>query len=99
MDDEVTEYLEKHYICNDRFTFDAMFKFLLSKDISPEEAKDLILYNCSLSLIVLQERIHNNYYEKIEVDDEISDDLKEWTDEIYREILKKKIEDKMNETN
>jgi|GEM_PF-636742 len=75
MDDEIEQFLRKHEICYDRFTFDKIFRFLLLNDFDHEDTKDIILYNCSLSTLVVQERIHNHYYRKIKADEEISKDL------------------------
>jgi len=61
MDDYVGEFLLNHEICCDRFTFDKIFRFLLGNDFDHEDAKDLIIYNCSLSVLVLQERVHNRF--------------------------------------
>ncbi|MBS1521443.1 MAG: hypothetical protein JST50_10630 [Bacteroidetes bacterium] len=91
MDEEIEEFLKQHETCFDRFTFDKIFRFLLANDFSHEDAKDTILFNCSLSALVLQERIHNNYYEKIEVDEEMSRDLISFKKEIELKILEEKI--------
>ena len=96
MDDEIEEFLREHEICYDRFTFDKVFRFLLLNDFDHEDAKDLIFYNCSLSALVLQERIHNRYYRKIQAEDEISDDLLAWVKEEESRYLEKKITDAMN---
>jgi len=53
MDDEIEEFLKEHEICYDRFTFDKIFRYLLKNDYDHEEAKDVILYNCCLSVLVL----------------------------------------------
>jgi len=81
MDDEIEKFLREHETCFDRFTFDKIFRFLLANDFDHEDAKDLILYNCSLSALVLQERIHNNYYYQIRVKEELSNDLLLWKNE------------------
>jgi len=86
MDDYVEEFMKNNYECFDRFTFDKIFRFLLSEDFSHEDAKDLILYNCALSAIIFQERIYNGYYKKITVSESISEDLRE----LRNEILNKK---------
>jgi hypothetical protein len=96
MDDEIEEFLSKNEICYDRFTFDKIFRFLLINDYSHEEAKDLILFNCSLSATVLQERIHNYYYEEIDVEDEISADLLAWKNEVAKDHIKNIITDVLN---
>lgn len=43
--------------------------------------------NCALSVLVLQERIHNEYYYKISMNEEISDDLIEFINEIAENII------------
>lgn len=84
------DFLENYEVF-DRFTFDELFKKLLSDGCDHEEAKDTILYNCALSALVLQERIHNNFYQNISIDDEISNDLLKLKEEIANKILTKKI--------
>jgi hypothetical protein len=85
----IEDFFDENRECFDRFTFDEIFKYLLSEDYSHEEAKDLILFNCSLSAIVFQERIDNGFYETIEVDDEISSDMREMKNEIFNtQIIK-----------
>jgi len=80
---ELEELLEKYYFVYDRFTFDALFKSLLKMDIDHEEAKDTILTHCALSALVLQERIHNEYYLEIDENDTIAPDLLKLKNEIY----------------
>ena len=76
MEEEILEnYLEENYEVYDRFTFDKVFRFLLSNGYQHEEAKDIIEHNCALSALVSQERIHNKYYYKISLDEVISEDL------------------------
>lgn len=87
MDDEIEDFLRKHEICYDRFTFDKIFRFLLKNDFDHDDAKDLILYNCSLSAIIFQERIHNGAYKKIKANDEISPDLLAWKNEMTKDHL------------
>lgn len=67
---------------NDRFTFDRMFRFLLRKNCSREEAKDIIMSKYSLGLLVFLERIENGYYEEISLEVE-SKDLLELKNEIF----------------
>jgi hypothetical protein len=69
----------------DRFTFDYLFKRLLFDGYDHEEAKDVILYNCTLSLLVMQERLDNKYYLKIMAGSGIAPDLMD----LYREELNK----------
>jgi len=71
---------------NDRFAFDDLYKKFLHENYSHEEAKDLILNNYSLSTLVFQERIENNYYKKIKINEE-SKDLIELKKKIYKELL------------
>jgi hypothetical protein len=80
-------YLKENYEVYDRFTFDKVFRFLLSNGYQKEEAKDIILHNCALSALVLQERIHNGYYYRISVNEEISKDLIEFRNEIAEKIM------------
>ncbi|MCK9452577.1 MAG: hypothetical protein M0Q90_12865 [Bacteroidales bacterium] len=86
---EITEFLSKNYLCYDRFTFDKIFRKLLLNDYSHEEAKDIILNNCSLSSLVLQERVYNSYYEQINVEEEISADLLNLKNEIFNQKMPK----------
>jgi hypothetical protein len=71
---------------NDRFCFDNLFRKLLQKNYSNKEAKNYILNNYSLSALVFQERIENNFYKKIAIDNE-SEDLITLKNKIYRKIL------------
>ncbi|MCK5832104.1 hypothetical protein KAH81_00370 [bacterium] len=73
---DVISYIKNEKVY-DRFTFDFFLKTLLSLDFDHEEAKNIILNNCLLSTLVLQERIYNNYYKKISENEEMSEDLKE----------------------
>lgn len=79
---DIEELLLKNYLCYDRFTFDNLFRTLLINDYSKEEAKDIILYNCSLSTLVLQERIYNNHYKRMYIEEKISTDLLKLKNEI-----------------
>lgn len=67
----------------DRFSFDDYFRSLLKEGFDHEEAKEHIVYSCCLSALVLQERIYNNYYEKISIGEDMSDDLKEYRQDIF----------------
>lgn len=89
MENNIDIYLLENQICYDRFTFDNIMRFLLSNDYTHEEAKDLILFNCCLSLIIFQERIDNNYYKQIKITDTISEDLLVLTNEILNSKLSK----------
>ena len=76
MEDEFLEdYIRENYEVYDRFTFDNLFKILLAEGYDNEEAKDIILYNCALSTLVMQERLDNGYYLKMKADDIIAPDL------------------------
>ena len=82
MDDEYPpDYIKKHYKVFDRFTFDDLFKRLLADGCGHDDAKDVIMYNCAMSALVLQERIHNEYYSEMCVSDTIAPDLLQ----MYRE--------------
>ena len=96
MDDEIEDFLKEHEICYDRFTFDKIFRFLLRNDFDHEDAKDVILYNCSLSALVLQERIYNRFYCKIRVENEISKDLLALVNEAKINHVEKIITDLIN---
>jgi hypothetical protein len=92
MDDEYPpKYVKENYEVFDRFTFDYLFKRLLADGYDHEEAKDTILYNCALSTLVMQERLYNEYYLEISVDDEIAPDLMELKREVFNKILHDKI--------
>ena len=80
-------YLKENYEVYGRFNFDKVFRFLLSNNFEHEEAKDIIMNNCALSVLVLQERIHNEYYNKISLDERISEDLIEFINEISEKII------------
>lgn len=85
MDDEYPPvYIRELPEVFDRFTFDYLFKRLLFDGYDQEAAKDIILYNCALSLLVMQERLDNKYYLKMKATDGVAPDLME----LYREGLK-----------
>ncbi|MDY0077613.1 MAG: hypothetical protein RBR87_10090 [Bacteroidales bacterium] len=86
---DIEEFLSKNYLCYDRFTFDIIFRKLLMNDYSHEEAKDIILNNCSLSSLVLQERIYNSYYKRINIEEKISADLLKLKNEIFNQKMPK----------
>ncbi|KAF5413446.1 MAG: hypothetical protein C5S49_08500 [Candidatus Methanogaster sp.] len=52
----------------------------------------MIIHNCALSTLVLQERIYNRSYLKIFVDERISDDLLELMNEIFNKHFNMKIQ-------
>jgi len=88
MDDEYPPaYIKEYPDVFDRFTFDYLFKRLLADGYDNEESKDIILYNCALSTIVTQERLYNEYYWEISVDDIIAPDLLD----MYREAFSKTV--------
>jgi len=92
MDDEYPPiYIREFPDVFDRFTFDYLFKRLLAEGYDNEEAKDIILYNCALSTLVTQERIDNEYYLEISVDDEIAPDLMALKEEILTKMLFERI--------
>ena len=76
------DYIRDNYEVFDRFTFDYLFRRLLKDEYDHDEAKDIILHQCALSALVLQERIHNEFFYKINEDDEISADLLELRNEM-----------------
>lgn len=84
---DLENFLTENYQCYDRFTFDKIFRLLLINDFTNEEAKDIVLYNCSLSALIFQERIFNDYYKKINAHDKISKDLLELKNEIFNQKL------------
>lgn len=81
---------------NDRFNFDKLFRALLNKGFTNEEASDYILNNFSLSALVFQERIENKYYLRISQDDIISKDLEAFQNEIFRKVFLKKLDKIIN---
>jgi hypothetical protein len=88
MDDEyLPGYIKENYEVYGRFTFDYLFKRLLADGYDYEEAKDTILYNCALSTLTMQERIYNEYYLEMSVDDSWSPDLLA----MYREEFNKAV--------
>ncbi|GAI72771.1 unnamed protein product [marine sediment metagenome] len=88
MDDEyLPDYIKENYNVFDRFKFDYLFKRLLADGYDHEEAKDIIMYNCALSALVLQERMHNEYYLEMSASDTIAPDLLQ----MYREEFSKAV--------
>jgi hypothetical protein len=88
MEDEYPpDYIKQNYCVYDRFTFDNLFKRLLADGYDQEEAKDVILHNCALSTLVTQERIDNEYYLGISVDNGMAPDLLD----MYREALNRAV--------
>ena len=86
MDDEyIPVYIIENNTVFDRFTFDYLFKRLLANGYDNEEAKDIILHNCSFSTLVMQERLYNKYYLEITMNDDMAPDLLR----IYKQELRK----------
>lgn len=83
-DENIEKYIKENYKVYDRFTFDSVFRRLLKDGYDHEEAKDIIVHNCALSTLVMQERIYDEYYLNISENDKISEDLKELRDEIFK---------------
>ncbi len=81
------DYIKENYEVFDRFTFDYLFKRLLADGYDNEEAKDIILYNCALSALVMQERLYNEYYLEISEEDIIAPDLLD----MYKEAFNKAV--------
>ena len=81
------DYIKENYKVFDRFTFDYLFKRLLTDGYDNEEAKDIILYNCALSALVMQERLYNEYYLEISEEDIIAPDLLD----MYKEAFNKAV--------
>jgi len=95
-ENELLDYIRDNYEVYDRFTFDYLFKRLLADGYDNEEAKDIILYNCALSTLVMQERLYNEYYLEICESDTISPDLLQLREQIWSQILRDKIERLLN---
>lgn len=70
----------------DRFSFDNYFRELLREGYTHEEAIEFIKYTCSLSALTIQERIENEYYKKISLNETMSQDLKDLRQEIFNKI-------------
>ncbi|HEX9970940.1 MAG TPA: hypothetical protein VGD14_02610 [bacterium] len=99
MEDElINHFLKKHQESFDRFTFDEVFRFLLSQDFNAEQAKDIILNHCQLSPLVAQERIENGFYREISTEEEISSDLRQLIDDAHTEYWRAEIERIINLT-
>ena len=86
-EDEFLDYVKENYEVFDRFTFDYLFKRLLADGYDNEQAKDVILFNCELSLLVMQERLDNGYYLKMKADDDMAPDLSDLYCEAFIKIL------------
>jgi len=76
MDDEYPPaYIRECEEVFGRFTFDYLFKRLLADGYDNEDAKDIILYNCAMIALVMQERLDNKYYLSMTARDGIAPDL------------------------
>ena len=84
----IEDYIKENFEVYDRFTFDSFFRNLLKEGYDHEEAKDLIIHNCALSTLVMQERIYNGHYLKISVNEILSNDLLELKNETFNEYSK-----------
>lgn len=91
-DELVYRFLKRHEECFDRFTFDKVFRFLLSQDLDAEQAKDMILNTCHISPLVAQERIENGFYREISTEEEISSDLRQLIDDALTDYWRSEIE-------
>ena len=81
------EYLIEIY---DRFSFDDILLILIKEGYDLEEALNFILNNCKLSTMVYQERIENKYYQKISLDETLSEDLKELKQDLFNKLFRNK---------
>ena len=82
---DIEMYLFENRFCYDRFSFDRIFRFLLLSDYTHEEAKELILFHCCLSAIIFQERLDNDFYKTISINDKTSTDLQKMQDDTFIE--------------
>ena len=57
------------YMVYELYSFDNFFRLLLKHGLDQENSLYFILYNCSLSGLVFQERIHNKAYLKLRGED------------------------------
>ena len=62
------------FIVYDRFTFDNLFRLLLSNNFDHEDAMMFMIANCSMSALVFQERIHNERYLELSIEDVLPED-------------------------
>lgn len=63
------------YIVYELYTFDNLFQLLLICGFNHEKVLEFVLFNCSLSALVFQERIHNKKYRKLSAKDALPVDL------------------------
>jgi hypothetical protein len=89
--EELEDYIKENYEVYDRFTFDYLFRKLLKEGYDLEEALAIIIHNCALSTLVMQERIYNGYYLKISVNEKISGDLLGLRNEISNKYFKNRV--------
>ncbi len=72
------------YCVYETFSFDMLFLALLKADYDYEDALSFILAHCSLSALVFQERIHNDYYYNFSADSSLPKDLIEaWESSLF----------------
>lgn len=60
------------YIIYELYSFDNFFRLLLKNKLNHEDSLNYVLYSCSLSGPVFQERIHNRYYLRLSTKDALS---------------------------
>ena len=63
------------YIVYELYTFDNLFRLLLKHGFDHDESLNFIIFNCSLSGIIFQERIFNKKYKKLSAKDALPPDL------------------------
>lgn len=95
-DEELERLFEEHRLINDRFTFDRLFRILLTEGCSREDCVQAILFNCSLSALVYQERIHNGFWKSISLDEKMSKDLQDLMNEEYARKIKSEHPERLN---
>jgi hypothetical protein len=87
--EDLEDYIKENDEVYDRFTFDSLFRKLLKEGYDDEEALDIIIHNCALSTLVMQERIYNSYYLKISVNEKISEDLLVLAQQVTKHFARK----------
>lgn len=60
------------YMLYEPYSFDNFFRLLLKNGIDYEEAMDFMIFSCSLSAPVFQERIHSKKYLTLLAEDVLS---------------------------
>jgi len=63
------------YMVYELYTFDNLLRLLLQNGFDHEECLQFVLFNCSLSALVFQERIHNERYRELLGKDAMPADL------------------------